>query len=829
MFLNYIKLSLRQMARNPFFTFINLAGLSIGFAVFFVLWQYAQSELDSDKQWKDWQRIARHGYVWERANNDGNWQTSRFGTSSPSIGPKLADDYDEVESFTRIMYQTAFSAGYLSPVSNRLVVSIEKANGSTRYFNEYKAACADANFFDFFSFPMLEGDVASVLEKTNAIVLSESQSKKFFGDEPAAGQTLLLNDQLFEVTGVFRDLPNNTHMDFDMVISNNSFLSNWQASAPASCLTFVKSKKIIDWRTLENKINQPDIIQKYYGELFKVVQKARATNLLEPLNDVPFSDLRTPAKIAKSKTTLLTFQMIGTVVLLLAVLNYIILTTARTTRRFKEVAARKVIGGASHDFFKQFFTETWMMFTFAFVLAGTWVQLFKGPLQLWLQINLANVSYSVFIVFGLAAVASIIVCSAYPTYMALTFQPRTLITKSLPKRGRRILSLTLVQYTIAVVLMIFCFMVYQQISFLLNKSLGFNKDNVIVIDAPVTRSSNYENEIKSFVSRIAAEKSVEMVTISTSAMGDTESTSNLLGVQKQENDMTVFFDTSGGVDENFIPFYNLELVIGRNFMPDEKGNVVILSEGALSRLGFDNASNAVGSSIDVWDWNNDVWKKTEIIGVIKGYRLRPFFKYGDEFDNPDRGIGLTYRSGVAPHLTVERVSMRVTTDNVEEAMASIRKEYEAMFPGNVFNWYFLDDSINKHYRNDKVWRNRILLFTGLAIGIACLGLLGMISNKIVEKTKEIGIRKILGAPLHQIAHMLLNSWTKQVMMASVISIPIVMHFTQLYLQKFSERIELQWWHFALPVVILVSIMLGTVATIVWKAANNNPVDALKYE
>ena len=202
-----------------------------------------------------------------------------------------------------------------------------------------------------------------------------------------------------------------------------------------------------------------------------------------------------------------------------------------------------------------------------------------------------------------------------------------------------------------------------------------------------------------------------------------------------------------------------------------------------------------------------------------------------EANNQGRGIVLLYRDQLVDESAFipEKISVRISPQNFEETLSAIQTLFEQQFPGNVFTWYFLDEKMNEVYANEKVARNQIVLFTALALFIACLGLLGMITNKAVEKTKEIGIRKVLGADLYQIAQILLNTTVKQVIIATVIGIPVAYYLSQQYLEKFSERISLQWWHFTLPVVILVVIMFATIASVLWKAARSNPVEALKYE
>ena len=255
---------------------------------------------------------------------------------------------------------------------------------------------------------------------------------------------------------------------------------------------------------------------------------------------------------------------------------------------------------------------------------------------------------------------------------------------------------------------------------------------------------------------------------------------------------------------------------------DRAVQLVFLSEAGIIRLGFANAPDAIGEKIFL-PWYD---REAEIIGVYEDYEFRPFLT-----DKVSKGpvSFLTYKDYIVPDFYPSKISVKANFDKLNLVLPSLEKLYKSVFPGETFQWAFLDENISQHYTNEKIFRNQIVLFTLIAIGIACLGLLGTVSNKAVEKTKEIGIRKVLGAKLHEIGRILLNISIKQVVVASIISLPVAYYLTEQYLQKFSERITLQWWYYAVPITLLVLIMLATIASVVWKAARTNPVESLRYE
>jgi putative ABC transport system permease protein len=833
MLLNYLKLSLRLLARNPFFTFINVIGLSIGFAVFFILWQFSEHELKSDQQWKDWQRIARIGCLWEWSDVGNSWQSNKVGIMQPPLSAQLTADFPELESYTRILDRTNFS-NELTGFGNTIVVSYENSNHAETKILEEKIVMADANLFEFFSIPLLKGDATHVLKDVNAVVVSQSIAQKYFGQDEPFGKIISINRQPHIITGIFNDLPPNTHLDFQIVLSNQRRVNYWATSfGPPSVSSYVKSSALLDWKELEHKLNQPERIEKYYGHALRLF-KSKATNLVQPLNEVAFSQKwRGDQFNPKSEMLLRIFQLVGVLVLLLAFVNFISLTTSRIRLRQKEVATRKVSGAASADFIKQFTIESALVFIIALAFAFTLIQLLKYPLYVALQIPVFEIDQESVVQMLFIVAIMILLSAAYPTYLSMIPKIRDLFSKENQLKGSLALqwSLTSFQLSIAVVLIIWGSMIFHQVTFLLSKDLGFRKENLISINAPVFKTAQYESDIIVFKNRLRSLAGIDNVTACSSVMGDAV---RVINVKRSSNSNIVSLDTNGGVDEDFLTLYNITLLTGRNFIETDRDNSIIISEGALSRLGFESEEEAVGSSIQIEGrpsvTDTIKWKPVTIVGVIKGYRLRPMLKFsGDHETKADAGMALTYKHYLNADLQPDRFTMRVEAIKTEALLREAEQLYGEIFQGNVFHWYFLDDHVNRHYRSEKIWRNQILFFTILAIGIACLGMLGMISNKATEKTKEIGIRKVLGAKLYQIAQVLLNTTIKQIVIAAIIGTPIANYLTQQYLEKFSERIVLQWWHFALPIALLVLIMLCTVAAVVWKAAKSNPVEALKYE
>jgi putative ABC transport system permease protein len=455
------------------------------------------------------------------------------------------------------------------------------------------------------------------------------------------------------------------------------------------------------------------------------------------------------------------------------------------------------------------------------------VQLVKGHAEKWLTfysvpwnelpVSTTWISIALFL-------AGIIITSAYPILVSFSNRSMLVVKKNWSYRSPQWINIIVTaQYSTAIVLLILIICVYFQLNLILSKPIGIEKDGVIAIDCPLQQRDNFITRLDYFVSKAQTIEGIDAATISKNVAGDWVGYG--VPLQRIRNEIEFGLDTNGGVDENFLDVFGIKLLHGRNFqrgMPADR-NAILVSRYATARLGFSTPEEALGAKLILpWYGNEDV----EVIGVYEDYEFQPFLL---NYNHGPRGSFLSYGNSMMPDYFPSKISVRTTYEELESSLKALEDLFEETFPQDTFRWTFVDENIQKHYTTEKVARNQIGVFTLIAIGIACLGLLGLISNKVVEKVKEIGIRKVLGAELHHIVRLLLNTTMQQILIAAAISIPLAYYLAKLYLEKFSERITLQWWHFAFPLVALVVIMFGTIATIVWKAARSNPVEALKYE
>ncbi len=831
MLFNYLKLSLRLLIRNPFFTGINVLGLAVGFASFFILWQYSTTELKSDEFHKDFERIVRVGSIFEFTDDGKSRGSIPNGALAAFHAPMLANDFPQIGSYTRILQQPSFRMGLVkfAGFGGKIVISVDGKNQQEGLFEETQMIYADQNLFDFFTIPLLRGNKETVLQKANSVVLSKTTAAKYFGEADPEGKILVMNDTvLLTVTGVYQDLPRNTHLAFDLVVSNAGLESVWQNSRYLFVSSYLKMNAASRLHDFEEEINKKH--DQYWGIYSMEFPSWKFRMFIQPLNEIVFGPPHQYAYFqSKSKPILILLQAVSIFILFMAWINYINLSVSRMIKRMKEVATRKMSGAVAADFVKQFFIESILINMLAVGVAFTITQLVRVPLDVLLNIHIpefVSITTSTWLIFALVVVMGILITGLYPILMSVSYTPRSLlmISKKAPKTRVMQTLLTTGQYSMALILIQWAFIVYLQLNYILHKNVGIEREQIVVIDAPLKKSSTYPTDFSYFLNEVRSISNVREATYSRQVVGDDNSEIVPIRAKVQGNSIRISMDSNGGVDQSFIPFYGIKMIAGRNFIPSDRSDAVILSRHGTERLGYANPEGAIGERV------ND--GAMVIVGVMEDYRFSSLINPGvpSSYAFAGRGICLVYdNANDSIRVTPEKISLKVQSMDVGQIMDEVRLKYNASFPGNMFTWYFLDDHINKAYASDVINRNQIALFTLLAIGISCLGLLGMITTLAEDKTKEIGIRKVLGATAEQMGGRLVNDIFRQVYISVLIALPISYYLGNQYLERYLEKINLQWWHFSLPVFILLLIMLATIASVLYKAARTNPVESLRSE
>jgi putative ABC transport system permease protein len=832
MLTNYIKLSIRLMARSPFFAFIKVSGLAVGLAMFFILWQYTQSELRSDQQWNDAARIYRLGIIGRWSDDKAKWDETYFATNAPSLVEHISQQYPQITEVTRILSQqnvtgSTEETSMVTDHGSELFFSVQ--NGmEKRSFKESGLAYGDPNLFTFFGLPLLEGQPESVLSLAGSIVLSERLAVKYFGGSSVIGKTILINDKIsLTVTGVFKNLPRNTHLSFDAVVSSERIRNRYHGKRVAvkTPVHYVKIREGINTADLSKKINtemHPQIKNAMWGTW----EHGDADIFLQPLSEMPFQSYVAEYYDAKSSLVLKTLQATAIAILFLAWINYINLASAENLKRMREVATRRIMGARVIELTAQFVLEAFSTNLFALGFALTIIQLVKTAMESvfgFYLLSWTSLLQSTFWILIAVFLIGVLITGLYPAWFVMSRNSNGLFARISRQQVVYNTVFTTLQYSVAIVIAVLAFTIKQQLDFILKQDIGLNKEQVLVVDLPLDQQPDFKFDLNTFIGKVRE----SMPSLSHNSPGD--GPGGMINLIQPGVGAGIGVGGNGGVDENFIPLYQIKMLEGRNFLSDNPADSssILISDITSGRLGFRTLSDAIGSKVIAGINGKEV--QATVVGVYRDYNTEPLLNRGF-FQS--KGSALTYKDFLFPNelwSVPQKVSFRLTQEEFEESLARIESAYRESFSDPIFNWYFLDDVIDGKYRQYLLVSDQIALFCFLAVGIACLGLLGMMLHKVNNKVKEIGVRKILGAQLHQIAQLLLTTSIKQIFIAAAIGIPAAYFLTQEYLQRFSERLELQWWHLILPVIILIAIMVSTIATIIWRAAKSNPVEALRYE
>ncbi len=790
---NYFKIAIRNLWRHRGFSFINISGLAIGLTAGFLILLYVGFELSYDKFHTKADRIYR-------VVADIKTPTDNIEANIPSwaVPPHLEKEFPEITSAVRI-------SGL-----NMLVRKDEVK------FMEENAIAADSAFFNLFDFKLVQGDKNKVLKAPFSIVLSKTTAKKYFGDQDPMGKTLKIFDEgrIATVTGVMEDIPENSHINTDMVLSMTSYtqdmnveLDTQWGSYNASAYILVGANTNID--QLESKF--PDFLERNNGEAMKS-DKMFVTLFLEPFKDVY---LRSPRGGAGdgSIDNVYIFSIIAIFILLIACINFINLTTARSVERAKEVGIRKVIGAEKRQLGLQFIGESVIISLLAFILtvvltalllpyfnelAGKIVSngIFSSPIHI---LTLFLISLSIGVLAGI-----------YPALVLSSFKPISVLKGSFSTGTKGVLlrkGLVISQFTISIALIIGTIIIYSQMSFMRNQELGFDKDQMLILETNVSPS---QIELKQAIDDLPGVKSTSFSS-SVPGAGNNAAYSeieNNIG-ELQIANLDVYF-----VDEDYIPQFDLKLLAGRAFSRDfatDSTEAMVINETAVKLFGYNKPEEAIGKNFKQWG------REGKIIGVVQDFHYRSL----------QRNINpLTIR--LEPQAT-NLIAVKINPQNIKQVVASIEKKWQTIMPDKPFNYYFLDELFNQQYQSEERFGNLFLNFAALAILISCLGLLGLAAYSTLQRRREIGIRKVLGSSVTGVVNLLSIDFIKLVGIAFVIAAPISWFTMHYWLEDFAYKISIQWWMFALAGISALFIAIVTVSFHAIKASIVNPVKSLRTE
>ncbi len=815
---NYLKIALRNIGRHKGYSFINIAGLAIGMAVCILILMFVRNELSYDTHHEHKDRIFRIERRWFAA--DGSVRGALCSVA-PSFIPLLEEEFPEMEHVVR-MYgsgDTLITFGENNFVEERL------------YF-------AERDIFEVFTIPMIEGNPQTALNNPNCLVLSESMARKYFGDEAPMGKVMKVGSSRedYQVTGVMKDVPQSSHLHFDFLASFITFKGRFPYYKDGSdyffgssnfsdnvTYTYMRLAAGADSRAVAARF--PGFIDRhlptYESESGDIIHASQWNNLvLRKVTDIHLyshthNELEPNSDIRYVKL----FTLVALFILIIACINFMNLSTARAVKRAREVGLRKVVGANRRLLTAQFIGESLLIALMAMALALALVSIllpyfsaFSGhELRFGLLMNSVGIIIlvSVFLITGLGA-------GLYPAVYLSAYKPATILRGELTRGSRGAIMrkvMVVFQFAISAALIISVGVVFKQMRFLKNANLGFQRENIVLIPSDRVVLQNWQ-EIKS---ELLKNPRILAATLSKRApSGRLLDAPGFRAEINGEMEDGSFSMPHNRVEHDFFKTYGMKIIAGRDFsidFPTDENEAFILNETAVRRLGLESPEDAVGLPMETRAPN----LRGRVIGVVADFNYE------------------SMHHKIVPMLTYIRleqtntVSLRIAAGNIKETIAYVQGIWERFHPGYPVSYSFLDDRLNALYRNEARMMEMCGYFSILAIFIACLGLFGLASYTTEQRTREIGVRKVMGATVSKIIILLSREFAKWVLIANIIAWPVAYFAMNKWLDNFAYRINIGWIAFLLTAVLTSMIALLTVSYQSIKAAVANPADSLRYE
>ncbi|MEK6481243.1 ABC transporter permease [Catalinimonas sp. 4WD22] len=800
---NYIKIAYRNLLKNKVFSLINISGLSIGMAACILILQYVSYELSYD----DFHTRAEDIYRVTLDIHKNEGQQTRIARVSPAVGSAFQAEFPEVENYTRMII--------LGPDA---VLTYEN-----KYKGEAGVYLADSAFFDVFSYPLIRGNPKTALNEPFSIVITESTARSLFQDENPLGKDVVLNaanlDETsfpFKVTGIIEDFPENTHLQPAVLISyptlfefvGHQFDESWTWN---ETYTYVRLNGHADPKMLQARFSE--VVQRF-NQAYMEEQHMDWHYRLQPITDIHLhSDLQHESSVNGNAFYVYFLAVVGLMILLIAYINFVNLVTVKALNRAKEVGIRKVSGAYRGQLIAQFFLESLMVNLIAGILCITLLQITAPYFAQLFDVKLAFMHESqtiLWISFALLLLFLILSSGFYPAFVLSRYKPAKVLKGNMSRdRSGGTLRKTLVtgQFAITMVLIALTLAATVQIRFMQQQSLGFSPEQIVVIKGAKSYDYGFGDNFAAFENKVTSLASVRSVSGSIVVPGHEIYNYNDHILLNGKETAGVF--SLNYVDKNYFAHYGIPLLSGRMFTEEAQPKWII-NESAMRLFGFDKPEEALSQIID----RNG--QQGEIIGVVKDFHHQSLKK----------AISPTLFYCSRQH---NYYSVKVESGQIAETLKQIKASYKELFPGSPYDYFFLDEFFNRQYKAEQQFNIFFRIFSGLAIFIACLGLFGLSTFMATQRTKEIGIRKVLGASVSNILTLLSRDFIKLIIIASILAIPLAYWVIQKWLENYAFHFELSWWLLLAPVLVLIIITLFTVSFHTIKAAFTDPAKSLRYE
>lgn len=793
---NLIKIALRNLLKDKAYSSINILGLTIGITCSLFLLMYILDELSYDRYHTNADNIYRVVSNIKEPDNAFTWAVAQM-----PLGEELKDNYPEVKKVVRF-------AG----TSRNLY-----KNGDIQFY-ENDFFLVDSTVFDMFTYEFMAGDPATALDNPFSLVITESTAKKYFPNHVDALNQSLTNQQeeMFKITGIIRDVPFNSHFRFDGLISKSTrpqFQGSWGNFGVATYLLLPPGYDLSKMYTALDKI-----LKEKVNPIFEPVN-IKIQYELQPITRIHlYSDIQDEAEAGGDISTLYIFGAVAAFMVLIACINYMNLATARSANRAKEVGLRKVMGSQRGQLIAQFLTEsvivTLIALAFSFLLIFIFLPTFNSVADKHISFDYL---FQPVLMISLVALVLItgIVGGSYPAFYLSGFSPVSVLKGKLATKGGSTLfrrSLVVLQFALSIFMLVSTLIVFDQLQFLRNKDLGFDKENVVRLNL---NNRQMRSQAEAFANQLKKLPEVQAAGRADASPG--EGISKLLfQVEDAEGKLVDRGVDLYAADYDYIDALGMKVVQGRNFSKDNPGDTaysVLVNESMVSRMGW---KDPMGKRFVIDGQSGPQERK--VIGVVKDYNQNSLY------------------SAIEPLIIllgqdVNYVFVRLAPGDVKKSLAALEREWKQVYPNNPFEYEFLDQDLDSQYRADEKRSQIFTAFSTLTIVIACLGLLGLAAYTTEQRTKEIGVRKVIGASVNSLVVLVSREFFVLVMIGMLLAFPFAWYFTSEWLQNFAYRIDMQneWSTFIVSAVLALLITFLTVSYHVVRAAVANPVRSLRDE
>jgi len=808
MITNYLKIAWRNIVKNKTFSAINIFGLSIGIAVFLLIANYLRFEYSYDNFHVNKDRIYR---VPMELTEQGE-KTQTFAFTYPAVAPGLKKDFPEVEEAVRMRRQSG-----VVYANNKQIVEDESI-----YY-------VDPAFLKLFSFEFKEGQSESVFSEHHDAVITEATAKKYFGTSNVVGNTLRFRNENYFVKAVLKDIPGNSQFRFNILFNYKKYVDmvrpggsdaegSWTWS---DFYTYILLKTGTNAKALEEKL--PAFTERYLGSNMKE-RGYKVSMALQPLKDIHLRSKYGYELAGNGNLNYLKYLGFAALfILFIAWINYINLSTARSLERSREVGVRKVVGANKFQLIRQFLVESSLINIIAILIAIFIFYLSLPYFSNLVQKNVADIGtigIQFWIYLSGIFLVGMILSGFYPAFVLSSFQPIQTLKQAGGFSGQRSKntlrkSLVILQFVAAIILVTGSIAFYRQLHFMSQRDLGVQIDQTLVLQQKVNQDSSKLTSIQSFFDQVQSVSGVKTVSASTDVPGSEVGSSASFNLRNSDADKRCRL---AGIDNNFIPSYGLTLLAGRNFNNDQppvdtaQPLNLILNETAIKMFGFIKPADAIGQALEGAGF------RANIVGVIKDYHQESLQHSFDPIVfYPEQQIAMSH------------FSLKLQTSNISKVMSQVKAIWNARFPESPFQYFFLDDYFDQQYRSDRLFSTVLWLFTIIAIIIASLGLFGLSLYMVTKRSKEISIRKVLGATILQITTLITSDYLKLILYAGIVAIPVAWYLLNNWLNDYAFHITIGWWFFLLPLMVMMLIAVITILYQSVKAALSNPVKNLRTE